>query len=272
MVDTKKIVENIKRISKTCAYKIKLETEAPTIFDSKFGGLPYWTEGKEYPKNSKGNNLFLLAQINFDKYKFDSPLPSSGMLQFFVDCNDLMGLDFDDQLKQDGFRVIYHDKIDYEIKNESIYEFGVPKNIPEEYEYFPIEKEMKISFNKEMDTIHIGDKAFDKYFTTAYNMNNEKCITIKDNYYKVLSDEEYDKFEEAFNSDSAGHKILGYPSFTQSDPRGMEKYSDYNILLLQIDSEENISWGDAGVCNFFIKEKDLLEKDFSKVLYNWDCF
>ena len=30
-------------------------------------------------------------------------------------------------------------------------------------------------------------------------------------------------------------------------------------------------WGDVGVCNFFIHPHDLAKRDFSKVLYNWDC-
>ncbi|MCB5607999.1 DUF1963 domain-containing protein [[Ruminococcus] gnavus] len=31
-------------------------------------------------------------------------------------------------------------------------------------------------------------------------------------------------------------------------------------------------WGDSGICNFFITKKDLENKNFSKVLYNWDCY
>lgn len=46
------------------------------------------------------------------------------------------------------------------------------------------------------------------------------------------------------------------------------------MLLLQIDTDDalNIMWGDAGVANFFIREKDLINLDFSNVVYNWDCY
>lgn len=27
----------------------------------------------------------------------------------------------------------------------------------------------------------------------------------------------------------------------------------------------------AGVANFFINQKDLEKRDFSRILYNWDC-
>jgi uncharacterized protein YwqG len=69
-----------------------------------------------------------------------------------------------------------------------------------------------------------------------------------------------------------GHKIGGYAYFTQSDPRDeKEDRSDW-VLLLQMDSQgDDILWGDVGVGNFFIHPDDLKRKDFSKVLYNWDC-
>lgn len=62
--------------------------------------------------------------------------------------------------------------------------------------------------------------------------------------------------------------------FTQEDPRGNEKsYAEHEILLLQIDSEDEkgIMWGDSGVANFFISKEDLLNLNFSNVIYNWDC-
>jgi len=72
-----------------------------------------------------------------------------------------------------------------------------------------------------------------------------------------------------------GHKIGGYPFFTQTDPREwQEKYKQHDVLLLQIDTDDslNIMWGDSGVANFFIKKDDLLNLDFSNVIYNWDCY
>ena len=65
--------------------------------------------------------------------------------------------------------------------------------------------------------------------------------------------------------------MLGYSSFTQEDPRYDKRYADYGTLLFQIDSEgEFVMWGDAGIGNFFIPKKSLIEKDFNNVIYNWD--
>ncbi len=39
------------------------------------------------------------------------------------------------------------------------------------------------------------------------------------------------------------------------------------------DGKNYIMWGDTGVGNFFISEKDLKDRNFSSsmILYNWDC-
>ena len=64
--------------------------------------------------------------------------------------------------------------------------------------------------------------------------------------------------------------MLGYPSFTQEDPRTED--SPFDTLLLQIDSMQDegnsysILWGDCGVANFFIPRANLERLDFSQVL------
>lgn len=58
----------------------------------------------------------------------------------------------------------------------------------------------------------------------------------------------------------------------------LHQKEEYNVMLLQVDSEfvegerrYLILWGDCGIANFFIREKDLKAQDFSNILYNWDC-
>ena len=62
-------------------------------------------------------------------------------------------------------------------------------------------------------------------------------------------------------------------SHRQIQGNGKKKYHQHDILLLQIDTDDslNIMWGDSGVANFFIKKEDLLNLDFSNVIYNWDA-
>lgn len=115
-----------------------------------------------------------------------------------------------------------------------------------------------------------------------------KCASISDCDYRfeeligteiwdVFAENDYalgDEYRERFVE---GHRLGGYPHFTQSHPRELLPQDEPYILLLQIDSGKsafekiNIEWGDAGVCNFWIKESALKKLDFSEVLYNWDC-
>ncbi len=51
---SRQILDEIKRRTSTTAYQLEFDTEsAPTIFDSKVGGLPYWDPAKTYPTDSK---------------------------------------------------------------------------------------------------------------------------------------------------------------------------------------------------------------------------
>ena len=75
--------------------------------------------------------------------------------------------------------------------------------------------------------------------------------------------------------DAFGHKIGGYPGFTQEDPRDIAAEDDHDILLLQIDTDNigdrEIMWGDSGVANFFISRENLKQRNFQDVIYTWDC-
>jgi len=130
-------------------------------------------------------------------------------------------------------------------------------------ENVPVYKPHSLSFSPQDDYWGIGD--------VRYEEKGEFKIADIVKKYPAMEDE----LEEAGweNFQSTGHKIGGYAYFTQEDPRigrGAEKIKDY-ILLLQIDSDDDIMWGDMGVANFFIHPDDLAKKDFSKVMYTWDC-
>lgn len=273
---TEKIIDEIKKRTKTSAYSLTVENKSEiSLFDSKFGGMPYWDLKKEYPSDSCGNKLMLLAQINFDNADVNSPLPQSGMLQFFIDANDdVYGADFDNPENQDKFRVVYHDKVDYSINKQKISELDIP--VIEECEYSPISKELPVKICSCESYMDYNNSHFDDIIKDILN-NMGESIPDEISLYQYIDDEYYDKIIEAVSA--CGHKMLGFPFFTQSDPR---EYSDtlakYDTLLLQIDSEEDddrsfeIIWGDCGVANFFINSEALLKKDFSKVIYNWDCY
>lgn len=229
-----------------------------TLFESKFAGNPYFPKQMEYPKSDSGTPLTLLAQINFAEVPAHIPnLPEKGILQFYLDAHDdLIGMDFDNGKNQNGFRVIYHENI-VEDESELIQDFSFVSS-PDDEMFFPVEKEMKLSFDVDWEALTTSDYRREEKYAPIFEFIEEK---------EDLEDLFYDSFA------GTGHKIDGYPFFTQEDPRTYGDYTDADILLLQVDSiGEHILWGDSGVGNFFISKKDLENKDFSKVLYNWDCY
>jgi len=266
------IYEAVKNEACIKSYKIKKEkVDNLTIFDSKFGGIPYWDFSKEFPVDSKGEKLNLLAQINFDKENFnDKRLPNKGILQFYISSNDdIYGMDFDEQDQQINWRVIYHENVNYEVTEEVVKKNGVKSfNEMDIEDYPPFNDAYRISFEIVDEVMSCYDQDFSSIVVNF----------LKEKYNIILEEYEVEEYLEQIDEDyykkfgTYGHKLLGYPGFTQSDPRCYnQKYSKYDTLLLQIDSDDDIMWGDCGVANFFINKEDLENNNFSNILYNWDC-
>ena len=279
--EIKKIVLDILEKNKKPMIEISLSDEKPNLFQSKFGGVPYLPKDKEVPKNKENEQLTLLAQINIDELPENNIYPmEEGILQFWILNDDVLGLDYDTHLG-DGFKVVYYKEIDKSVTEKEVLEKYKPYK--DEDSYFPIEGEFSLSFkltdgyfsDSNDDFREIVDREMKKF----YDENKEKysnILKIYDkenqlNYWEIWDILEEDKEigEKLFG---AGHKIGGFPNFTQSDIR---EVGDYEILLLQIDSEgtekNEIMWGDCGIANFFIREKDLKKLNFDRAIYNWDC-
>lgn len=272
--ETKEIIDEMKKRTLMEAFSLKIQPDIqPGICDSKFGGVPYWDMKKPYPTDYNGEKLILLAQINLDQIEKNELLPENGMLQFFTGLDDVFGMNFDNPDVQDTFRVIYHESVDYSITNEQILRLNPPISTnPDIEEYTPLWKECAVKIEKTKAYMGESDYRFDTLFgETAHEKFNIKF----DSAFNLLDEDDYNKMVEELST--TGHWMLGYPFFTQQDPRTYEeKYRYYDTLLFQMDSdfinkEDYVLWGDCGVANFFINHEDLKRKDFSKVLYNWDC-
>ncbi|MCH7641456.1 DUF1963 domain-containing protein [Patescibacteria group bacterium] len=253
----------IKVINSTEENFIRIKTGSPKkdlgFITSKFGGKPYVLDPTDYPTAKNGNKLILLAQINFDDVPNIKDFPNSGILQSFIADNDLRGLNFNNQTMQDTFRIVYFPK-DKVNENKAIKDFDWP--YPNEDFVFKKEFPLKYSLQK------APMSPFDFRFEQKIPLGNPRWD---------LQEKPSDWYWEY--SQCTGHKIGGFPRFTQVDPRSDQKNKEYTKLLLQIDSEYDkekseykIIWGDAGVANFFIKPRDLSKLNFGDVIYNWDCY
>ncbi len=276
-----KLADELRARTGVLAYRLYIEADRkPDIFDSKFGGLPYWDLSKDYPQDITGQPMQLLAQLNFSSLRVGKPYPETGMLQFFIPQEDEMfGCRFE-QIGQGDFRIVYHPEIDGSVTREAVLALGAPEKPCGQSPVF-VERAVRV----EPQLSCINDRAFsiEEVFRDAVKTVTGEDITGRYSYDYLDEDEYNDLFETLSDgSDGAmngGHWLLGWPSFTQEDPREPGgPLEEFDTLLLQIDSvyneeerEYDVLWGDCGVANFFIRLEDLENCDFSRVLYNWDC-
>lgn len=260
--DAEKILQTRK-----CYIALNPVDEETELSNSKIGGYGYLPRHVDYPINGDGKPLSLLAQLNFSELPFLENFPEKGILSFYVDYFDyLIGMDLKHRTNQKGFRVFYFP------------ELSVDAYSLEELEsYFEADKEelKKIS-------VIAHERKLEGYIQETMTLLDTVDFTkaIKKQYYDffedILSDEKLDKFEdEVIDYLISPASVGGYPFFTQTDPREYDENlkKQYNTLLFQLNSDdENVMWGDYGVANFFINDEKLRKKDFSDVLYNWDCY
>lgn len=246
--------------TKSDSIHITISEESTKRLQSKFAGEPYWLKDQPYPLGEDGHPLTLLAQINFDEINGSiEHFPTTGILQFFVATTGEYGQHLSNPLTQDNFRIIYHDTIE---TDESKWLMDIPEAVDDEFPIFA--EDLALSFEKSEELVSATDFRFFEYF-------EDKGIFDRD-------DDLYEEIDELYTEEfyhGQGHKLGGYPFFTQDDPRIGGEYPEHLIQLLQIDTDDDsdlIMWGDSGAGHFFITKDDLINRDFSNVLYWWDCY
>ena len=266
----KKVMDGLRRDTEKPVIRIQVNDNPVGLTNSKFGRLPYIPKNAEVPKDASGRQLRLLAQIRLEELPKNDIFMPKGIMQFWALDDDATGLDFDDVTSQKGSRVTFYDEIDPSVTEQEVLEKYQP--YCEGESYFPVQNTFSLAFTLEKEGMSTNDYRFDTMFTKRWN---EAYPQSKIKSYFDLPQE---LTEDMYNEVSGfGHKLGGYPAFTQEDPRDVSnRYSDHQILLLQIDSigtkAHEIMWGDSGICNFFITEQAFKERDFSKAIYNWDCY
>jgi uncharacterized protein YwqG len=213
------------------------EPLSPTM--SKLGGVPYVPEGVEPPG---GEPFVFIAQLNFADLVLE-PFPRSGLVQLWVVDDDLYGSLRADP--QSGFRCIYYPDLD---RPQST-------GLPQRTSAGPLSEERialgrRLTFRNDTCVVSPGDYQWEPFLAR----------------HGIVADVVPQAVYSRYNAD--GHRMGGYCSFTQSDPRDP---GDPQVSLLQLDSDEHIFWGDTGIGHWFIREVDLRAHDFSRVQYYWDC-
>ena len=221
------------------------ENENSTLTQSKFLGKPYLPKNFDYPKDKNGKPMILWAQINCNELPILENYPTLGILQFYVSSSDWYDMS--------DYKVIFHKNITNEYQTDFSF-------LTEElFEDSPIYTEHILTFEKKIEYGGYEDFRFD------YSFNGKNFW----DYRETLNDDKKKLIDNII--DGTGHKIGGYAYFTQADIRDYNAHLKNDLLLLQIDTDEKIMFGDSGVANFFINPDDLKNEKFEKTWFNWDC-
>ena len=274
--------------------ELKLKTKIPSISltavrtkdipvtSSKLGGSPYLPKDFEYPRNSDGLPLKLLAQLNFTELPKLEHFPKEGILQFYILYDDMMGLE-DDLTQQNNFRVIFHKEIlSPDMLRTDFPESDLIQGDNDSYPFdcFPFGEEFILTGEITNQVMTSMDY---RHRTLFEELCKKDPSLEKFTHDDELTEKIYDMFlNEEFDFDivvdQEVHLINGYPNFSQYDPRGYDMEKKYDTLLFQLVSQPSkelhkwdVLWGDAGVGNFFINVEDLKKCNFDDVLYTWDC-
>lgn len=246
----------------SAAFRPVLESwKRRTAKDSIVVGLSQ-TQGRSYvggaplgqpPLDPEGKPMRQLAAIYCDEFP-GVGLPERGLIRIFIAENEMFGLDMDQPNVQSGFRVLYDED------PSGLTPGADPGPSPD----FPVKGRYRMSIHSRVrQAMPMGDYRFqDRFDAFLEEMGAE-----------YPSEEDQELMAEILSPEF--HRIGGYAWFTQSDPREDPRYAKYDTLLFQLDCMEwgdmRVVIGDEGVMNFFIPADKLAAKDFSDVLYWWDC-
>lgn len=270
-------------LEKTLRPYVRITTEIVEeagLKQSKFLGKPYLPKSVGLPKTPDGAPMYLLAQINFAEVPRLESFPEGGILQFYLSTSDSYGLNWDNPTEQQGFRVLYHAETDLEA-SELITDFEQMPSLWDKADYtIPFAVYSKYEEKRNCCFALKFEKAIAPMSPSDYQFSKKVGLDLFDSALEEeMGEAAFEQFEEDISDyyeRFGGHRLGGYPGFTQNDPREHSALEEEPYrLLLQVDSEAtgriDILWGDVGTANFFIQQSALDRLDFSKVWYNWDC-
>ncbi len=225
-----------------------------SLVDSKFSGQPYIPLNFSYPKDLNGQEMKLLAQINFAQFSTILPFPKEGILQFFISPTIYQTrYSVEEHIFQHYFKVRYYPNLP---TLDTLTCDPTPEDSTNQ-EGFPIGEEMAITYIPLMEPVSAMDYRIEEYLFHP----------LAHNFSTIINDRSFeDIYVEHFLG--ADHKIGGYPYFIHKDTRKNSHFlKRFDTLLLQIVSNDsqNIMLGDSGIIKFFINQHKLLNLDFSDI-------
>lgn len=218
-------------------------TVEPSPWRSRFGGISSAPPNQTCHLSRNGFPYYFILQINFSEVPLIPPFPKKGLLQVYL---------ADQKLCEDvniNCKALYFPNVkDLEL-NPKIEALPRPKHLK-------LEKKFSLSFLNKRMSIPVCDFGFCDTYDEIFK--NEKEIKKFENYY-------FSNYKRLSNN-----RIGGYPNFWPIDSqRSNFRLNDRKVLLLQIEADTDILWGESGFASFFISEKKLENLDFSDLMVSW---
>ncbi|MDR1415157.1 MAG: DUF1963 domain-containing protein [Odoribacteraceae bacterium] len=266
-----RIVELFEKQTSVETVRVLPSRESCAPWESKLGGVPYLPPGFAFPRERREGReevpLRFLAQLNFWEMPALEGFPTRGLAQFYVGNDEQYGMDYETLTAQKAFRVVFHEEVSTDAEQ------GEAPAMPEGEApvAFPLEGEARLRFRLERTCMGGDDFRFDGLLLKFYNEVTGGKLRSLDRVPEGLLDEVYERVR------CGGHRVGGYPSFSQLDPRAYHDYArEHTALLLQlasgVEGGVEVSWRGGGFCHFLARPDDLAAGDFAEVAYSWDCY
>lgn len=279
----KEYIESFARQYAKNAVFLKLTDKKAEPLKTKIGGKPdlppdfewYYYEGEDFNGVTENRPLSFIAQINcaeIKPYDKDDLLPDTGMLYFFYELGTMTwGYSPEDK---GSARVFYYDG-DLSLLKQTDF----PETLDKDY----------IIPEKTPEFVSISDVPD---YSEVYEFYD---ADFQDDDYDI-----YQELRESEFSDEIRIKLLGYadliqntiqceceyvsrgydygngvPDTSEEEKADIEKKAEDWILLFQLDTIETddyeLMFGDCGRIYFYIRKKDLAERNFDNVQLILQC-
>ena len=261
-------------------------TAPPDRLCSRLGGLPLMPPGEQWPRDSRGRPLSLLAQVKCADLAPLPGFPHTGLLQFFgLGAGPGWGVGASGYDVQDGFRVLYWDAAPLAAVDPPP---GTSDRLPF---YPPGSWALRFGPAVELRPMTACEWRFEPLLVRAWSrVHPQAPLRLADDGCGLPAFLEaegcpgelwVDEVAAVCPPRGSRSQVGGWPSFEQCDPRlwpDCEGLRRYDTVLFQLDSSivddgvrPWVEWGDGGVGVFLINGDDLRRLDFSRVMYYWDC-
>lgn len=267
----KKILDEIKRETETDVVVLTGfdQLKNPKPDDSCAYGKPVYAP--VIPKTSNGDEMRFIIQINCaDVPRVIPELPTSGIFQLWLGPLGRNGQESKVLYYPDTKKPSIADQVSDKVYASDYLEdprFDARSEDPIAMRRVGF-KQMKESLNPSTDD---EINSYEEIFANKWNEYDPDNKHTSEDVFKLIS-----KYPNAFprwEEPCAWEKIGGYPCFIQREIRDSKYNKDNSVLLLQLNSNDDvITWGDNGSAYVFITKESLKKKDFSKAIFDSQCY